>query len=565
MSLLSSIRLANNTLQAAQIGLQVVGQNIANANTPSYIREEVVLVPAGTQRLGDIVLGMGVRVDGVVQIVDRFLEERLRVAISDRASSEAQEKSYQQIEAILNELSDNDISSSMNRFFSSIHEVANQPESRSVRNLAVLNGEILANDIVRMAKRTLQFRLDLDEEVTNIANDIDRLLEEIRQLNIRIAQTEGGGTSRSDAVGLRDARQSALASLAELIDIRVEEQLSGGVAVYAGSTFLVIEGVRRSVDVVEASDDGIVINNIVVRETDSLIESGSGKLAGMLTARDEIVGGFLKQLNEFAGTLAVEFNRIFANGQGQSGFQELISEFNVNSAQTSLDTAGLLNPPQTGTFEVKVRDRQTGLTRTDVVDVNVNGLETDTTLDSLAAALDAIDGVAASVSTSRQLEISTESAEKEFAFAHDTSGVLAALGLNTFFSGTSASDLSIRDYLKNDPGKFAASQGGINQDSENALELASFLDKPLATAGNATIGNLYDDLAAGVTQGAAVARAVTDGFRSFEETLQAQSLATSGVNLDEEAVRLMMFQRMYQASARFIAALGELLEQLTNI
>ena len=89
MSLSSSISLAANTLQATQIGLQVVGQNIANANTPGYIREEVVLSPADTQQKGGLLLGLGVKVHAVVQKIDLYLEERLRSSISDRAGAEA--------------------------------------------------------------------------------------------------------------------------------------------------------------------------------------------------------------------------------------------------------------------------------------------------------------------------------------------------------------------------------------------------------------------------------------------------------------------------------------------
>ncbi len=50
MSLFGSIQMGGNTLQAMQIGLQVVGNNIANANTPGYVRQEAVYVPAPVQR-----------------------------------------------------------------------------------------------------------------------------------------------------------------------------------------------------------------------------------------------------------------------------------------------------------------------------------------------------------------------------------------------------------------------------------------------------------------------------------------------------------------------------------
>jgi flagellar hook-associated protein 1 FlgK len=62
-----------------------------------------------------------------------------------------------------------------------------------------------------------------------------------------------------------------------------------------------------------------------------------------------------------------------------------------------------------------------------------------------------------------------------------------------------------------------------------------------------------------------VARSVADGFRVFEQNLQGQSLATSGVSLDEEAVKMIQFQRSYQVSAKYIATLSELLDLLVKL
>ena len=80
MSLLGSLQLADNALQAQQIGLQVAGQNIANANTPGYLREQVQLSPAPTQKIGGLLEGLGVDVKGITQKVDNLLEQRLRGA-----------------------------------------------------------------------------------------------------------------------------------------------------------------------------------------------------------------------------------------------------------------------------------------------------------------------------------------------------------------------------------------------------------------------------------------------------------------------------------------------------
>src|SRR5215210_5796776 len=99
MSLFSSLQIANNALVAQQLGLQVTGNNVANANTPGYIREQLVLRPAPTQYHGGLLLGMGVEVEAVIQRTDRFLEERLRRSGADLANGEAQEAAYTEIES----------------------------------------------------------------------------------------------------------------------------------------------------------------------------------------------------------------------------------------------------------------------------------------------------------------------------------------------------------------------------------------------------------------------------------------------------------------------------------
>ncbi|NOY29782.1 MAG: flagellar hook-associated protein FlgK, partial [Planctomycetes bacterium] len=138
-----SLQMAGNTLQAMQIGLQVVGNNIANANTPGYIRERTIFTPAPVQRLGNLTLGLGVEVAAIVQNVDKFVESRLRDATSDTVSAEVQEKAYRDIEAIIGALADNDISSSLTQFFNSLEDL----ENIDFRNLAIGNGVVLAEKI----------------------------------------------------------------------------------------------------------------------------------------------------------------------------------------------------------------------------------------------------------------------------------------------------------------------------------------------------------------------------------------------------------------------------------
>jgi flagellar hook-associated protein 1 FlgK len=566
MSLFGTLQLASNALQAQQIGLQVVGQNISNVNTPGYSRAQVNFAPASTQRIGNLLLGLGVTVDSITQIADQHLNGRLRSATSDRVGGEVQESTYQQLEAMIGELQDTDLSTSMNKFFSSVQQILDQPQSASIRNLAVLQGKTLAGDINHLAERAVAIHDDVNDQITALAPDINRLLERIAKLNVQITTTEGSGGG-SDAVGLRDERDLALKKLSELIDIKTQEQTSGAINVFVGGDFLVFDGISRSVSVrYSESKVGSPDAQLMLDDIDAPLRSESGKLAGLTDARDNIIGKFVEQLDGFASTFTFEFNKLYASGQGLTGFTQMTSERGVGDAAAALDAAGLPFRPVNGSFDVLVRNQQTGLTTTKRINVDLNGLDgDDTSFNNLVSQMDAVDGIAAGVDVNGRLVLKVESPNLSFAFSNDTSGTLAALGLNTFFTGSSASSMGVNSAVVNDPTKFAASRSGIDGDTANAVDLAAFLNRPLDTADGSSIGQLYSQLVSSVTQGSAVAHSVAEGYRTFETTLQGQQLAISGVNLDEEAVMMLSYQRAYQASARLIQTINELMNTLAGL
>ncbi len=565
MSLFGSLQLAKNSLLVTQLGIQVAGNNIANASTPGYIRQDINLTPAGAQKKGDLLLGLGVRVEGIVQKVDKFLEERLRGANSDLAKGETEEGVYLELEALIGELGDTDISTSLTDFFATINEILNQPENQSVRNLAVLQGQTLSADITRLDDQVRSLRANLNDRVIASADKINQLTSEIARLNVQIVAQEGGGTRKSDAVGLRDARKIALAELSKVIDIRTIEQPSSSVTVFSGGTYLVFEGSSRTMTTKSTTDRSLTLAEVRIEETDSAIQTSSGELAGLVSARDDVLGGFIDSLSEFTETFIFEFNKSYSSGQGLIGYDSLVGDYAVDDTTAALDQAGLTFTPTNGSFEVLVHNRQTGLNDTTDILVNLDGIDDDTSLDDLVAAIDAIDGISASITPSREVEIESDSANLSFSFANDTSGVLAALGLNTFFTGTSSSDVGVNNIVKDDPSTFAASRSGVGLDVDNVVLLADLYNAPLESQNGQTLAVLYDRFVSKTVQGSAVTRSVAEGFRVFQATLEGEHLGVSGVSIDEEAVRMLSYQRAFQASARYIQTVSELLDIMVNL
>ena len=327
----------------------------------------------------------------------------------------------------------------------------------------------MAGDIGNLATRAATVRSDLNSQVVSDAGDINRLVQEVSTLNVQIAAVTGGGSSTSDAVGLTDQRNVALSDLSKLIDIKVQNQQDGTVSVYTGGDYLVLGGTTCTIKVVDSSDRGQTVSQLLLAGINSPLKVSSGEVAGLIKSRDTVVGGFLDQLNSFSKTLAFEFNKVFSSGQGLNGYQQLTSTNTVDNPTHELDAAGLPFTPVNGSFQVQVTNAKTGLTQTNNVTVDLNGLDNDTSLNDLASQLNSISGLSASVTPEGKLSIKSNSPDEQFAFSNDTSHILAALGVNTFFTGNSATSLGVNQALLDDPSKFAASAGGIGQDTQTGV------------------------------------------------------------------------------------------------
>ena len=363
----------------------------------------------------------------------------------------------------------------------------------------------------------------------------------------------------------------------------MNEQPSGSVNVSVGGESLVFEAIRRDVFVEDTDDaNGDTVSALRFADNNKALSLTGGEVHGLLAARDDIVGGFLTNLDELTQVLAFEFNKLYSQGQGAVGFNSLTSTEAVADPNAALDAAGLSYTPTPGSFQLLVfnPDEDNGTTKTHDIRIDLDGLDGDTSLASLAADIDAINGVSASVDKNNRLQITADSSDVQFAFAGDEaneSGVLAALGLNTFFTGATAREINVNRELTtglNAAAKFAAGLrdegadgGSVGSESNfsNALRLANFLTRPLESNAGASLATTYDQLINDVTQRATIAQSVADGVWHIRGDAAGEEQAISGVNIDEEAIDLITLQRTYQASARFIQTISELLDTLVNL
>lgn len=199
--------------------------------------------------------------------------------------------------------------------------------------------------------------------------------------------------------------------------------------------------------------------------------------------------------------------------------------------------------------------------------INVQMLDqtSDSTVASIVADIDAIPGLQAGVTSDGRVSIASESPVARFTFGEDTSGFLAAAGINSFFTGSSASNIGVSERLLEDSDYLAISSGGIGADTEVLNQLVDLVDTPLDALDGRSIRETYEDTVSSLGQQISLQQNTTIGLKDFYATLQSQHLAITGVNIDEESIRMIAYQRAFQASSRVIAAASEMLELLVAL
>jgi flagellar hook-associated protein 1 FlgK len=562
MGLFGTIQHSAGALNTAQVGLQVVGNNIANANTDGYIRTRLEQSPSTAVREGGLILGTGVRATGVKQIIDQSLAERMFNAKTAAAGSEALQSAYNQLEELTSDLDGGGLSEQLSLFNNALHDLSTQPNDSAMREFVVIQAQSLASSLQSARDRAGELGSQWNGNMTEMATQINRLTERIARANVEIATIEGGGLLGSDASGLRDQRYRDLEELASYVDINFQEQASGNVNVFVGGDYLVSNG--RSREVYAAFDeraDGIEVR---ILETDSKLNAKGGRLGAAIEARSGVFGSYVDNLDQIAAELIHGVNKVHSQGQGRTGFDSVIGS-NPSESGVPIKSAGLPIEPRNGSFDFNIVDNAGELISTTRIMVHNLGQIGDSTVASIAAQLSSVSGVTASVSGDGRLLIESDAPTSKFTFGEDTSGFLAAVGINTFFTGESAKDIAVNQTIIDDLDLLAVSAGGVDQDTDTLYELLDLVDRPTDSLDGRSIRGLYEQTLSRIGREVSLATSSTEGLNDFYETLRSQHLAITGVNIDEESIKMISYQRAFQASSRVISTASEMLEILMNL
>lgn len=562
-SLFGSLNAARSALYAAQFALQTTSNNVANAATRGYSRQRVDLREAQPETLPVGQLGTGVAVDSIRRLRDQFMDQQYYQAQQVLGEYQAQQSTLNQIEALLGEPSDNGLQASLSRFFAAVHDLASYPSDGTTRRTVLEQARILAGDFNRLSNAVTGVKRNLESEIASQVAEVNDTLRQIAELNGQIqAVTIAGGSANS----LMDRRDTLLDDLTARLGINRQMRSDGTVQVsMIGGGGMLVSGTTAATlgaQLSGTSDDyQLTLGGTVVTPV-------GGKLTGLLKSRND-PGDYVKyiqgQLDTLASTLIQQVNRVQATGAGLLGLSSTTSQYAVSDPAAALSTAvGLPFDPVSGTFRVFVYDASGAVSSSGTVTIAAGA----TSLNDLASALNGVAGLTASVSGGRLTVSATSPAT--FRFADDTSGALASLGLNAFFTGTDGRSIAVNPALEADPRLLSTGTpdpatglvGGA--DNSAALRLAGLRETALLTGGTATLEDFYAASVGVVGARAAAVGRLAESQDLVVRTIENQRQQVSGVSLDEEMTELIRYQRAYEASARIIRMVDELLETVVN-
>ena len=444
----TALNTAISALQANQIGLTVVSNNIANVNTPGYSRQRVLMQE--TPSVGDSIrVGTGVTVVGTEAIRDQIVERRLWSETSAKAASDMTQQSLSDIEGLFNESGNTGMLPLISGFYNSFQKLSTNPTSPELRQQVVSSAQSLTQYINTRANELRDMKTAADQAIKDDVAKANVLINQIADISQRIHEVE----IQAPANDLRDQRTVLINQLSEIMNVR-ELDSNGTYQLTTGNGRpLVVAGAAVPLTVGTTAGG---LTAVMSDTTDITSEITGGTIAAHVAFRDQSVPQYQQQLDQIAYDLANQVNQVHSVSYDPNG------NTGVNFFTPIATAAG------------------------------------------------------------------------------------AAL------------NLQLNPVIAADPGKIAASDQASGDGNEAAIAMGNLVNS--ANPPRGTVTEQYQSLVFQIGSETATAQTNSDEHASMLTQLENLRSSISGVSINEETTDIIQFQRAFQASAKIVSVVDELLQ-----
>ena len=608
MGLSSALGAALSGLKASQRGLELVSNNVANAQTTGYVKKTLATE-------ANVIGGqtVGVRADDIRRELDVYLQRQLRTESAGAAYSGARADYLDRLQSVFGTPGGSlSLDSAVSEFSSSLSALATSPDDVSARAAVLAEAQVLAQSLNAATRDVQNLRSQADQQISAGVDGANDTLESIHALTEQIVRATGRGESAAD---LLDQRDMAIDALSGLMDVKVDDLGSGeirisiaaGMTLYDGApatlTFNPIGTAAPETSYATGQISGVMLVRPSGQSVD-LLASGqlrSGELRALADLRDKSLTQAQTQLDELAANLAQALGTNTVAGIAVAGGVELTTAgalagdrlsvaYTSGGATRSVTVVNVGDPTR-----LPLADALTA----DPMDVVVG---IDFTSPTAAADLDA-------ALAAKGVAIDVAASANGFTFTSGAAGVSIAggqsritatalsdqgLALPLFIDGSSgapysgsldggdqrlgfAGRITVNPALLADPSRLTAyAAGAASSDAarpeflRDALtaDRTYALDTGLGGTSQPFSGSIVDFAQAAISaqaRASATATRVSEGQSLVVSSLTDRFSDASGVDVDEEMGRLIQLQTAYGANARVMTAVKEMLDMLMRI
>lgn len=619
MSLTQALATATQGLRITQSSLSLVASNVANAETPGYVRKTAVQVTtaAGAN-------GVSVRIASINRELDQYVQRQLRAEVSGGAYATMRAEYYSRIQSVFGEPGANStLETAFNKFTTALQALTTSPDSVTERTTVLNMAQVLVQQLNSMSNSVQSLRSDAELGLSDAVARANNAMQQIAAIN---RQLSGSSAKDATAATLMDQRDAYIDELSHLMDIRVFEGDNGQINVFTGSGLQLVgvdaaslgfdaqgtitaesrwdpDPAKRTVGTLTLTSATGGVMDLIANKT-----VRSGEIAAYMELRDDILVEAQAQLDQIASAMALALSSIempTADVAGPPSGFDIDTDGMLAGNVINLTYTDVLSGQQRKVSIVRVDDPNAlPLSRDATADPNdeVIGVDFSGGLAAVAAALTAhFNGqVVFSNPAGTTLRITDDG-------AGNTSDIVSAGGtrtLTTFDSGNAAlpfftdagipysgaitslgpqslgfaSRISINPALLSDPSRLVMYQPGT--ESGDATRPNFIYDKmvsaSLTYSPGAGIGSQNKPFTGSLTsymrqvigyQGAAAENAsnLAAGQQVVVNALQERFAEGAAVNIDVEMAHLLTLQTAYGANARVMSTVKDMLDMLMNM
>ena len=613
----SGIELGKRSIMAHSQQIQTAGHNISNADTEGYTRQRVQVKTFDPLYRPDLSraetpgqIGQGTTIESVSRLRDELLDSRIVSQSNVESYWSTREKYFSMIEQVYNEPHEISVRTNMDKFWQSWQELSVHPESKAARQAVVTRGQSLANSVSQQFKSLSGIGTQINGDIQASVKQINDYASQIAGINGEIVRSKAMGDNPNDLMDRRDLLVEKLSSLANItVDTRDNDEFM----VHIDGQILVQGSVNRSFTL-ETQTDGKGYDKVLWSDTGIEASVSGGQLGALLELRDVDLREQIQSLNSMAVNFSSLVNDVHRSGIGAnnvSGLDFFTTYPFVEDVKGNFDSNGdgavdstylfsmkgtnVLNPQEKVGFEgVMVLSGQSS-------SVSVPYYSNDTVAQVVDRINDSQSEVKAFLDRNNQLVLkATSAADKnnpDFVIRHVEDSGLFLSGYTGILS--SSGEEGAFDYARADaadvltgsfdvaplvnPAEYIAVNAKIVNDVNNvaagfpdgrgrsmmgdgrsAVEIAAIRNTQVMIGSSRTFDDYFADTVTKVGLKGEQAENMFLSQNSIMNDLRDLRDSISGVNIDEELADIIKFQHGYNAAAKFVSVIDEMLDTVIN-